>query len=102
MKKVKRLFRKLIFESKVFLMATVFNIIMAVIATAVLVLKLATDAIARNGWTRFASATMALGFVCACVGEFLAGINVALLILSFLGFMLSYTAFVFSFPRRNA
>ena len=62
----------------------------------------ATDAIARNGWTRFASATMALGFVCACVGEFLAGINVALLILSFLGFMLSYTAFVFSFPRRNA
>ncbi len=86
-------------------MATVINIIMAVmvdIATAVLVLKLVTDAIARNGWTRFASATMALGFVCACVGEFLAGINVALLILSFLGFMLSYTAFVFSFPRRNA
>lgn len=86
-------------------MATVFNILMAVMvdaATFVLVLKLATDASARNGWMRFASATMALGFVCACVGEFLAGINVALLILSFLGFMLSYAAFVFSIPRRKA
>ena len=86
-------------------MATVFSILMAVMvdaATFVLVLKLATDASSRNGWTRFASATMALGFVCTCVGEFLTGINVALLILSFLGFMLSYTAFVFSFPRRNA
>lgn len=71
------------------------------LAMLVLVIKLATDSAAINKWVRFAALTALFGFVCAGVGEYFAELGVGLLVLTFLGFMLAYTAFVFSFPRRQ-
>ena len=70
-------------------------------ASAVLIFViLKADTLPKSAYS-FSAAAMALGFLIGTVGKRLLDENYPVMLLFALGFMLSYTAFVFTFPQRS-
>lgn len=85
-------------------METVFEIIMDVLldaATLFLVLHLIKIADCEKKSYRLVSGTFAVGFAFGVAAECIAKDSAAAVILYALGFMLAYTAFVFTFPEKR-
>lgn len=83
-------------------MELVFELITAALfdlSMLLLVLRLAAGKGHTNqGFYRFLSATFGVGFLMSIAANRIANGSIADLVLLMLGFMLSYTAFVFTFP----
>ena len=60
------------------------------------------DSLGKDGSRegRFFSAVMGAGMLLGTIGAFIENESIALVIATVLGFMLSYTAFLFSLPRK--
>lgn len=68
-------------------------------AMLVLVFNLAYRRANGNKTERFISASMGLGFLACCISKAVSTGGYAVLVLAALGFMLSYSAFVFTFSQ---
>ncbi len=85
-------------------MELIFEIVMGVmfdIAMHLLVLRLAKQEEQDRGKCRFISITFGIGFLLGIIAKCLAGGDYIVLALFALGFMLSYTAFLFTFPEKE-
>lgn len=85
-------------------MELLFEIVMIVFLDAAMLFLICTvfkaDETKRKSY-RFLSGTLAMGFLCGVVAQIIFGRNVAMMILMYLGFILSYSSFVFTFPERG-
>lgn len=79
----------------------ILTVLMLDAAAAVLIFViLKADTLPKSAY-RFSATAMALGFLIGTVGKRLLDENYPVMLLFALGFMLSYTAFVFTFPQRS-
>lgn len=78
----------------------IFTDIMLDLAMLAMVLNLVVKKAHGDIAERFVTAGMGLGFLVCCISKGLSGSGYMLLTLTALGFMLSYTAFVFTFSRE--
>ena len=77
----------------------VFTVVMLDMAMLVMVFNLAYKKAHGSAVERFAAVCMGLGFLLCCISKIISG-GYAVFTLGTLGFMLSYTAFVFTFSRE--
>ncbi len=70
------------------------------IAMLLFILNIVHKINSRNTTERFTALTMGVGFLIYCISRAIAGESYALLIPGALGFMLSYTAFLFTFSQE--
>ena len=70
-------------------------------AMLVLLLNVFREETAAKKRYRLVSATFAIGFLCGTLAQILFGGSIIVMVLFALGFMLAYTAFVFTVPERR-
>ncbi len=81
-------------------MLEIFTEIMFDAAVIIMIFKIVHNIKNDNLTERFTAITMGFGFLIYCILKVLSGGTGAAFILAALGFMLSYTAFVFTFSRE--
>ena len=81
-------------------MLEIFTEIMFDAAVIIMIFKIVYNIKNDNLTERFTAITMGFGFLIYCILKVLSGGTRAAFILAALGFMLSYTAFVFTFSRE--
>lgn len=85
-------------------MQLLFEIVMCVFLDAAMLALLLTvfkaETAAKKGY-RLGSGTFAVGSLCGAFAQILFGGSIAVMVLFALGFMLAYTAFVFTIPDRR-
>lgn len=81
-------------------MLEIFTEIMFDAAVIIMIFKIVHNIKNNNLTERFTAITMGFGFLIYCILKAMSGGSWAAFILALLGFMLSYTAFVFTFSRE--
>ena len=81
-------------------MLEIFTEIMFDAAVIIMIFKIVHNIKNDNLTERFTAITMGFGFLIYCILKVLSGGTGAAFIFAALGFMLSYTAFVFTFSRE--